>query len=162
MAIIWHISVGFKGKTLELRVLNKWVFVSAPAIPHCGARERSGPSNNGNDCETDRVSKNQLVSNSRNTGEAGRMSNNRNTREWRRVSNHNPVWRAADAEIKVPSGENTELKRSPYQAWSRSVYSHTCYAYCQGFLPCLFLHFRSIHLHFIQNFSRNFSCVSCG
>ena len=50
-----------------------------------------------------------------------------------------PQWGAADAEIKVPSGENTELKRSPFQAWSRSVYSNTCYAYCQGFLPCLFL-----------------------
>ena len=32
-----------------------------------------------------------------------------------------PQWGAADAEIKVPSGENTELKRSPFQAWSRSV-----------------------------------------
>ena len=61
-----------------------------------------------------------------------------------------PQWGAADAEIKVPSGENTELKRSPFQAWSRSVYSHTCYAYCQGFLSCLFLHFRSIHLHFFS------------
>ena len=30
-----------------------------------------------------------------------------------------PHWGAADAEIKVPSGENTELKRSPFQAWSR-------------------------------------------
>ena len=48
-----------------------------------------------------------------------------------------PQWGAADAEIKVPSGEYTELKRSPFIAWSRSVYSHTCYAYCQGFLPCL-------------------------
>ena len=27
-----------------------------------------------------------------------------------------PQWRAADAEIKVPSGENTELKRSPFKA----------------------------------------------
>ena len=70
-----------------------------------------------------------------------------------------PQWGAADAEIKVPSGEDTELKRSPFQAWSRSVYSHTCYAYCQGFLPCLFLHFLSIHLHFFQNLSRNVSCV---
>ena len=52
-----------------------------------------------------------------------------------------PQWGAADAEIKDPSGENTELKRSPFKAWSRSVYSHTCYAYCQGFLSCLFLHF---------------------
>ena len=69
-------------------------------------------------------------------------------------------WGAAYAEIKVPSGENTELKRSPFKAWSRSVYSHTCHAYCQGFLPCLFLPFRSIHLHFFQNFSRFFrSCV---
>ena len=46
-------------------------------------------------------------------------------------------------------------------AWSRSVYSHTCYAYCQGFLPYLFLHFRSIHLHFFQT-SPDFSCVDCG
>ena len=62
-------------------------------------------------------------------------------------------WGAADAEIKVPSGENTELKRSPFQAWSKSVYSHACYVYCQGFLPCLFLPFRSIHQHFFQNLS---------
>ena len=46
-----------------------------------------------------------------------------------------PQWGAADAEIKVPSDENTELKGSPFKAWSRPVYSHTCYAYCQGFLP---------------------------
>ena len=58
-----------------------------------------------------------------------------------------PQWGAADTEIKVPSGENTELKRSPFQAWSRSVYSHTCYAY-------LFLPFQSIHLHFFQNLSQ--------
>ena len=32
-----------------------------------------------------------------------------------------PQWGAADAEIKVPSGENTELKRSPFKAWSKSV-----------------------------------------
>ena len=31
-----------------------------------------------------------------------------------------PQWGAADAEIKVPSSENTELKRSPFKAWSRS------------------------------------------
>ena len=59
-----------------------------------------------------------------------------------------PQWGAADAEMKVPSGENTELKRSPFKAWSRSVYSLTCYAYCQGFLPCLFLPFGSIYLRF--------------
>ena len=43
--------------------------------------------------------------------------------------------------LKVPSGENKELKCSPFKTWSRSVYNHTCYAYCQGFLPCLFLPF---------------------
>ena len=55
------------------------------------------------------------------------------------VCNGTPQWGAADTEIKVPSGENTELKCSPFKAWSKSVYSHTCYAYCQGFLSCLFL-----------------------
>ena len=70
-----------------------------------------------------------------------------------------PQWGAADAE--VPSGENTELKRSPFQAWSRSVYSHACYAYCQGFLSCLFLHFQSIHLHFFQNLSQFFPVLAC-
>ena len=32
-----------------------------------------------------------------------------------------PQWGAVDAEIKVPSDENTELKGSPFKAWSRSV-----------------------------------------
>ena len=45
-----------------------------------------------------------------------------------------PQWGAADAEIKVPCFETTELKGSPYKAWGRSVCSHICYAYCQGFL----------------------------
>ena len=67
-------------------------------------------------------------------------------------------WGAADAEIKVPSGENTELKRSPFKAWCRSVYSHTCYTYCWGFLPCLFLPFWSIHLNFFPNLSWFFMC----
>ena len=34
----------------------------------------------------------------------------------------------------------------------------TCYAYCQGIIPCLFLPFQSIHLHFFQNLSRFFLC----
>ena len=71
-----------------------------------------------------------------------------------------PQWGAADAEIKVPSGENTKLKRSPFKVWSRSVYSHTCYAYCQEFLPRLFLPFRSIHLHFFQNLSQFFPVLA--
>ena len=71
-----------------------------------------------------------------------------------------PQWGAADAEIKVPSGENTELKRSPFIAWSRSVLSHTCYTYCQGFLPHLFLPYRSIHLLFFQNLSQFFPVLA--
>ena len=69
-----------------------------------------------------------------------------------------PRWGAVDAEIKVPYGENTDLKRSPFKALGRSVYSHICYAYCQGFLPCLFLPVRSIHLHFSKASSDFFLC----
>ena len=72
-----------------------------------------------------------------------------------------PQWGAADAKIKVPSSENTELKRSPFKVWSRSVYSHTCYAYCKEFLPCLFLPFQSIHLQFFQNLSQFFPVLAC-
>ena len=72
-----------------------------------------------------------------------------------------PQWGAADAEVKVPSGENTDLTRSPFKAWSRSVYSHTCYAYCQGFLPCLFLPFRSIHLRFSKTSPDFLLCWLC-
>ena len=69
-----------------------------------------------------------------------------------------PQWRAAGAEIKVQSVENTRLKGSPCNDWSRSVYSHTCYAYCQGFLPCHFLPFRYIHMHFFQTSPEVFLC----
>ena len=73
-----------------------------------------------------------------------------------------PQWGAADAEIKVPSVENTELIRSPFKAWSRSVYSHTCCVYCQGFLSCLFLHF-PVHLPvFCPKPLPIFPCVGCG
>ena len=71
-----------------------------------------------------------------------------------------PQWGAADAEIKVPSGENTELKRSPFKAWSRSLCSHTCYVFCQRFLPGLFLPFWFIHLHFFENLSRLFPLLA--
>ena len=66
------------------------------------------------------------------------------------VSCSTPQWGAANAEVKGPSGESAELKRSPFKAWSRSAYSHICNVYCQKFLPCLFLLFRSIQLHFFQ------------
>ena len=61
------------------------------------------------------------------------------------VSGLTPRWGAADAEVKAPSGENTELKRYPFKAWSRSAYSHTCYAYCQGFLSCLLISTLPVH-----------------
>ena len=67
-----------------------------------------------------------------------------------------PQQGAADAEIEVRSLENTELEGSPFKAWGRSVYSHTCYAYCLEFLPRLFLPFRSIRLHFFRNLSPEF------
>ena len=88
----------------------------------------------------------------------GNLQQCQNYRTISLISHPTPQWGAADAEIKVPSGENTELKHSPFKAWSRSVYSHTCYAYCQGFLSCLFLHFRSIHPHFFQHLSRFLLC----
>ena len=66
-----------------------------------------------------------------------------------------PQWGAADAEIKVPSRENTELKRSPFKARNRSVYSHTWYAYCQGFLSFLLISTLPVHSPaFFPNLSR--------
>ena len=52
------------------------------------------------------------------------------TRVTRGLSTATPQWGAEDAEIKVLSDENTELKVSPFKAWSRSVYCHARYAYC--------------------------------
>ena len=72
-----------------------------------------------------------------------------------------PQWGAADAEIKVPPGENTELKRFPFKAWSKSVYSHTCYAYCQG----SFLLISTLPVHSSAFFPKPlpiFPCVGCG
>ena len=77
--------------------------------------------------------------------------------------NGTPQWGAADAEIKVPSGENTEKKRkrSPFKAWSRSEYSHTCYAYCQGFLSFLLISTLPVHSPaFFQNLSRFFPVLA--
>ena len=45
-----------------------------------------------------------------------------------------PLWETADAEMKDPSVENPELKCSPFNAWSRSEYSHTCLTCYEGFL----------------------------
>ena len=45
-----------------------------------------------------------------------------------------PQWGAVDAEIKVPSGENTELKRSPFKA--RNFFF--AYVYPSGPFTCIF------------------------
>ena len=45
-------------------------------------------------------------------------------------------WGTTDAKNKDPCVENPELKGSPFKAWSRSVFSQACYAYCKEFLPC--------------------------
>ena len=70
-------------------------------------------------------------------------------------------WGAAKSEIEVPSAENTELKGSPFKTWSRLVYSHTCYAYFQGFLPCLFLLSCTFTCIFFPNLFHFFPCVGC-
>ena len=63
-----------------------------------------------------------------------------------------PQWEAADAEIKSHLVK-TELKRSPIQTLSRLVYSHTRYAYCQGF--SLLISALPVHSPaFFQNLSR--------
>ena len=59
-----------------------------------------------------------------------------------------PQWGAAVAEIKVPSVENTELKGSPFKAWSRSVCSlhatltardfYLVHFYSSGPFTCIF------------------------
>ena len=58
-----------------------------------------------------------------------------------------PQWGAADAEIKVPSGENTELKRSPLKPRvGQSIAMHATlnardffvYFYISGPFNCIF------------------------
>ena len=72
-----------------------------------------------------------------------------------------PQWGAADAEIKVPSGENTELKRSPLKPGiGQSIAIHAtltardfflAYFYHSGPFTCIF-----------SKTSPNFSYVGCG
>ena len=72
-----------------------------------------------------------------------------------------PQWGVADAEIKVPSDENTELKGSPFKAWSRSVYDmHATLTardfFLADFYPC------SPFTLILTESSPDFSCVGCG
>ena len=72
-----------------------------------------------------------------------------------------PQWGAADAEIKVPSGENTELKRSPLKPGvDQYITIHAtltvrdlflAYFFPSGSFTCIF-----------SKTSPDFSCVGCG
>ena len=69
-------------------------------------------------------------------------------------------WGAADAEIKGSFVQNPDLKSSPFSAWRRSVYSHACYACCQGFsfvISTLPVHSPAF---FPQNLSRVFPVLA--
>ena len=68
-----------------------------------------------------------------------------------------PQWEAADTEIKVPSGENTQLKRSPFKAWSRSVYSHPARHSLQQGISSMFISSLLVHSSaFFPNTSPDF------
>ena len=69
-----------------------------------------------------------------------------------------PQWGAADAEIKVPSGENTELKRSPFKVGQYIAIHATLTA--RDFFLAYFYTSRSIHLHFFHNLSRFFPALA--
>ena len=64
--------------------------------------------------------------------------------------------------MKFASGENTELKRSPFEAWSRSASSHIIYATltARGFFLI-----STLPVHSPAFFPKSvpfFSCVGCG
>ena len=73
---------------------------------------------------------------------------------------NSPQWGDTDAEIKVPSGENTELNRSPFKVWSRSVYGHTLLHLLPWISSSLIstLPIHSPPFFFFQNLSRFFLC----
>ena len=73
-------------------------------------------------------------------------------------------WGAVDAEIKVPSGENTELKRSPCKAWSSQYIAiHATLTARDFFLSCLLISTLSVHSPaFFPKPLPIFPCVGCG
>ena len=73
---------------------------------------------------------------------------------------HTPQWGAAGSETAVPFVENTDLKGSPFKAWSRSVYSHTWSAYCQFFSLAYFYPSGPLTCIFPKNFSRVFPVLA--
>ena len=180
MAINWP-TPGFKGRTFKLCVLTRWDLISASAAPHCGdknrgcvKKEKKKKNKRWQLCSCTVVSNEGskpdiLFRTAHTTAALARLkpvlsdksiSLRSNMRLMRSLVT-TPQWRAADAEIKVPFGENTELKHSPFQAWSRSVYSHTCYAYCQGFLSFFLISTLPVHSPaFFPNLSQFFPVLA--
>ena len=70
-----------------------------------------------------------------------------------------PQWGTADAELKVPSVENTELKDSPFKAWGRSVLSHT-YMAARDFFLANFYPSGPFTCIFFQNLSQVFNVLA--
>ena len=71
-------------------------------------------------------------------------------------------WGAADAEIKVPSVENTELKGSLFEAWSKSVLSPCMIRLLPG-ISSLLVSTLPVHSPaFFPKLLPSFSCVSFG
>ena len=79
---------------------------------------------------------------------------------WRLSLNASPTPRSVELrtqKLKSHLLRLQSLKVLP-EAWSRSVYSHTYYAYCQGFLPRLFLPFGPFTCIFSKTSSNFFLC----
>ena len=70
-------------------------------------------------------------------------------------------YNTSHTEIQDPSVVNPDLKGSPSKARSRSGYSHECFTYCQGFVPCTVCSL-AIQLHFFPKPLPSFCCASCG
>ena len=68
-------------------------------------------------------------------------------------------WELRTQKIKFHLVRTQSLNVLPLKPTEGPVYSQTCYVQCQGFLPCLFLHFRSIHLHFFETSPDIFLCL---
>ena len=73
-----------------------------------------------------------------------------------------PAVAAADAEIKVPSDENKELKDSPFKAWSWSLYSMHATLTARDFLLANFYPSGPFTCIFSSKLLPSFSCVGCG
>ena len=74
-----------------------------------------------------------------------------------------PQWATADTEIRTPSAVESPAadKCFPFKSWSRSEYSHECFAHCQIFLPCPNFDLPRL-LFSSESVSLLFNCVNLG